>query len=277
LILSLITAATLAGDFQKKMTSRCTGASVVTAFESYSDCRGRTTINRIDGDLVESRGIYRFAPGELARLEKIEIDGRQLSLKLTFDEPLLVQIHDGPFTLYDPRSCQVEIETELPKGLVESGEMKAMEAFLGQIVERHPNMKSARESIRWNRRKVEPVPEGYEQTVTEHAAWKAEQYSAMVEAKLAIAMQETARVTERVKDDPDYMEHFVRGVETARANSLGDCEAMMGYMFSGRYGDTSDPAWRDGRNLVYGLELIRELPGCMSQIPGQPVVETARR
>ncbi len=277
LILALIPAAASAGDLQKKMKSRWLGAWVVTNVESYSDCRGRHTANRIDGNQVESCGIYKFAAGELARLEKIEIDGSQLNLMLTFDEPLLVQVNDGPFTLYDQRSCKVEIDMELPRDLVKSGDMETMEDFLGQVLERHANAKAARTSPKWNMRKVEPVPEEYESTITEHAVWKAEQYSAMVGAKLAIAMQETARVTERVKNDPDYMAHFVSGVETARANRLGNCESMMGYIFSGRYGDTSDPAWRDGRNLVYGLELIRELPACMTQVPGQPVMETARK
>jgi hypothetical protein len=73
------------------------------------------------------------------------------------------------------------------------------------------------------------------------------------------------------------MAHFVSGVETARDNRLGSCEHLMGYMFSGRTGDTSDPAWRDGRNLVYGLEIIRELPECFVPVPDPPILKTARK
>ncbi len=277
LILSLIPAAASAGDLQKKMKSRWLGAWVVTNVESYSDCSGMYTNNRINGDLVQSRGSFNFETGELAKLEKVDIKRSRLDLMLTFSEPLLAPMQDGPFILYNKRSCRVELELELPRALVKSGDVAGIEEFLGLVIERHTNMQSARKSATWNMREIEPYPEDYEITLAEHAVWKANQYNAMVGAKLDIAMQETARVTDRVKNDPDYITHFVSGVETARENQLSSCESMMGYLFGGRYGDTSDPAWRDGRNLVYGLQLIRELPECFVPVPDPPVLRTARR
>ena len=99
----------------------------------------------------------------------------------------------------------------------------------------------------------------------------------MVEAKLEIAMEETSRIPDKVQTEPEYMTHFVSGVRTARENRLGTCEHMMGYTFRGRIGDSSDPAWRDGRNLVYGLEIIRELPQCFVPVPDPPILQTASR
>ena len=277
LIMALIPAAASAGDLQKKMKNRWLGAWVVTNVESYSDCSGMHTNNRINGNLVQSRGTYNFASGELAKLEKVDIKRSRLDLMLTFNEPMLAPTQDGPFTLYVERSCRVEMELELPRDLVKSGDVAGIEEFLSLVIERHTNIRSAQESATWNMREIEPYPEDYEITLAEHSIWKANQYNAMVDAKLEIAMQETARVTDRVKNDPDYMAHFVSGVETARENRLGNCESMMGYLFGGRYGDTSDPAWRDGRNLVYSLELIRELPACFVSVPDPPVLNTARK
>ncbi len=276
-ILSLVPAAASAGELQKALKSRWLGAWVVTSVEAYSDCSGMHTNNRINGNLVKSQGRFSFQAGELAKLEKVDAHRSRLDLMLSFQEPLLVARQDGPFTLYNEATCRIELEVELPRELVKSKDVAAIEEFLSLVVERHTNVNSAQGSSTWNMREIEPFPEDYEVTLAEHAVWKATQYNAMVEAKLEIAMQETSRIPDKVQTEPEYMTHFVSGVRTARENRLGSCEQMMGYMFRGRTGDTSDPAWRDGRNLVYGLELIRELPQCFVPVPDPPSLQTASR
>ena len=276
-ILALIPAAASAGDLQKALKNRWLGAWVVTNVESYSDCSGMHTNNRINGNLVKSRGRFSFDAGELAKLEKVDAKHSRLDLLLTFHEPLLVPMQDGPFTLYSEASCRIELEVELPRDLVKTKDVAAIEEFLGMVVERHANVNSAQDSSTWNMREIESYPPDYEVTLAEHAVWKATQYNAMVEAKLEIALEETSRIPDRVQNEPDYMDHFLSGVKTARENRLANCEHMMGYMFNGRPGDTSDPAWRDGKNLVYGLELIRQLPQCFVPVPDPPILETASR
>ena len=277
IILSLVPAAASAGDLQKALKSRWLGAWVVTSVESYSDCSGMHTNNRINGNLVKSGGRFSFEAGELAKLEKVDAKRSRLDLMLSFQEPLLAPTRDGPFTLYNEVSCRIELQVELPRHLVKSKDVAAIEEFLGMVVERHTNVNSAQDSSTWNMREIESYPQDYEVTLAEHAVWKATQYNAMVEAKLEIALEETSRIPDRVQNEPDYMTHFLNGVRTARDNHLGSCEHMMGYMFNGRSGDTSAPAWRDGKNLVYGLEMIRQLPQCFIPVPNPPILETARK
>ena len=276
-ILSLIPAAASAGDLQKALKSRWLGAWVVTNVESYSDCSGMHTNNRINGNLVKSNGRYNFQAGELAKLEKVDAKRSRLDLMLSFQEPLLVPMQDGPFTLYNEVSCRIELEVELPRQLVKTKDVAAIEEFLGLVVERHANVNSAQDSSAWNMREIESYPEDYEVTLAEHAVWKANQYNAMVESKLEIALEETSRIPDRVQNEPDYMTHFLNGVRLARDNHLNSCEKMMGYTFNGRIGDTSDPAWRDGKNLVYGLEMIRQLPRCFVPVPEPEVLKTAQK
>lgn len=276
-ILSLIPAAASAGDLQKALKSRWLGAWVVTSVESYSDCSGMHTNNRINGNLVKSAGRFNFEAGELAKLEKVDAKRSRLDLMLSFQEPLLVPTQDGPFTLYNEVSCKIELEVELPRHLVKSKDVAAIEEFLGMVVERHANVNSAQDSSTWNMREIEEYPQDYEITLAEHAVWKAHQYNSMVEAKLEIALEETSRIPDRVQNEPDYMTHFLNGVRIARDNRLGSCEHMMGYMFNGRTGDTSAPAWRDGKNLVYGLEMIRQLPQCFVPVPQPEILKTAQR
>ena len=246
IILSLVPAAASAGELQKALKSRWLGAWVVTNVESYSDCSGQYTNNRINGNLVKGRGFYPFEAGELAKLVKVDAKRSRLDLLLAFQEPVLLPTQDGPFTLYREASCRIELEVELPRELVKTKDVAAIEEFLGLVVERHANVNSAQDSSAWNMREIEPYPEDYEITLAEHAVWKANQYNSMVEAKLEIALEETSRIPDRVQNEPDYMTHFLNGVRTARDNRLNSCEHMMGYMFTGRTGDTSSPAWRDG-------------------------------
>ena len=276
-ILSLIPAAASAGDLQKALKSRWLGAWVVTNVESYSDCSNMHTNNRINGNLVKSKGRFSFEAGELAKLEKVDAKRSRLDLMLSFHEPILVPMQDGPFTLYSEASCRIELEVELPRELVKSKDVGAIEEFLGLVVERHANVNSAQDSSTWNMREIESYPDGYEITLAEHSVWKANQYNAMVETKMEIAMEETSRIPDRVQNEPDYMAHFLNGVRIARDNRLNSCEKMMGYMFNGRTGDTSAPAWRDGKNLVYGLEMIRQLPQCFVPVPEPEILRTAQK
>ena len=114
LLLSVAVPAT-AGDFQRTLQGDWLGAWVVVRGESYSDCNGGYTRNRINGTLVKGSAAWRFAPGELAKLDKVDLKRSRLDLSLTFDEPFLVSYQDGPFTLYREARCRVELEVEIDR------------------------------------------------------------------------------------------------------------------------------------------------------------------
>ena len=54
-------------DLERRLESRWRGAWVVTAVDTYSDCSGTHTNNDVSGTLVNSRGRFRFRPGEQPR------------------------------------------------------------------------------------------------------------------------------------------------------------------------------------------------------------------
>ena len=58
-----------AGDLQRTMESRWRGAWALIAIDTYSDCSGFHTDNQVSGTLVNSKGRFRFRPGESTLLD----------------------------------------------------------------------------------------------------------------------------------------------------------------------------------------------------------------
>ena len=109
-LIFLLTGVTLAGSLEKEVKGEWLGAWVVTGVESYSDCGSAHTNNRINGSLVKSKGDHRFQPGELAKINKIDVKKSRLDLLLTLAEPMLIPYQEGPFTLYREAQCKIELE-----------------------------------------------------------------------------------------------------------------------------------------------------------------------
>src|SRR5437867_11793617 len=89
-----------AGDLQRTMESRWRGAWALIAIDTYSDCSGFHTDNQVSGTLVNSKGRFRFRPGELAQVGKVEMKRSRIEILLSLPEPVLTSFRDGPFTLY---------------------------------------------------------------------------------------------------------------------------------------------------------------------------------
>src|SRR5580765_4015533 len=101
LALPSILAPAFAADLEDSLESRWRGAWVLTSVDTYSDCGGFHTDNRVNGSLVQSKGRFRFRAGELAQVQKIDLKRSRLDLSLSLPEPLLLSFQDGPFTLYN--------------------------------------------------------------------------------------------------------------------------------------------------------------------------------
>jgi hypothetical protein len=277
LTLLLNAAPTAAGALQKQIKSRWLGAWVVTRVDLYSDCGPLHTNNRIHGELVKSNGAHRFHDGELARLNKVDLNRSRLDLMLSLNEPILVPAPDGPFTLYRELSCKVELEVELSRDLVKAGQVAEIERAMLRVIERHTNEDSARASELYNDRRRDPYPDDYDQTLHAHAVWQAEQVNAAVLAKIERAKRETREVADRITTDPDYLAGFLAGVEEAKSADLNDCSRLMAVDFELAPHRTDDPRQAridrgaaDGRNLIYSLALDRYLPDCMVSPPEPP-------
>ena len=257
-----------AADLESQLNARWKGAFVIARPAIASDCGGFYTDNVVRGGRVESRGDHRLPSGELARVEKVVVRwGGRVDVFLDIAAQLLVARTDGPFTLYAPRSCkgQLELDGAGKRGLAEA------EAALSGSLELHASAAEAEASPAWNHRQREPFPEDYERTLAAHAAWKAAQTNVAVEKRMDAAIDEAARLTERVRNDPDYLAGFAAGVERARDHSFGDCGGLIDASFypdsvRGK-SDAYDAGYADGQRLAFDVGLLARLRGCFVAVP----------
>lgn len=283
LVLSVLSPAALSASLEREVKSRWLGAWVVTSVESYSDCGGLYTNNRINGTLVKSRGDFRFQAGELAKVDKIDVNRRRIDLLLTLNEPLLIAYQEGPFTLYREAWCRIEMEVEVPREVVKAKDDDSVEDALVRVLERHAAEEDALASRSWNGREREPYPEDYDRTLAELAVWRADRVNDAVQAKLDYALEESMRVAYRLDDDPDYLAGFARGVEAARAADPRDCPVLMALDLGGPPQRThqvhaaeetaeqrAQRGFRDGKILIEGLEMLERLPACFVPVPPLP-------
>jgi hypothetical protein len=274
----------LAGDLQRSLELRWRGAWVLTAVDVYSDCAGTHTDNRVSGTLVSSKGRNRFRPGELAQVGKLDVKRSRLDILLGIPEPILVSFRDGPFTLYNETRCLVELDVELPRSLVSGDDVEGIETALKPILRRFASQEEATQSKSWNHRQRDPYPAGYDRTLAEHAAWKAQQANASIQARLDKATEETSRLADRITSDPDYLKGFAAGVETMKAVDLSRCGDLisrdfasfapapkqLAAAFAGEAASRYARGFQDGQRLVFGLESLRRLPQCMVPVPAVP-------
>jgi hypothetical protein len=279
-ILLIFPIGTFASKLERGLQSRWLGAWVVTTVETYSDCAGIYTPNRVNGHLVSSRGGHRFARGELAKVVRVDVKRRRVDLFLSVAEPLLMPHEDGPFTLYNEASCRMELEVEVPRQMVKAKDLSNIDQMLAPILERYSTLERAQRARSWNRRERQDYPEDYERTLAEHAIWKAERRNALIQSRIDEALGVTAEITDRVGSDPPYLSGFSKGVEAARGLDVGECSRLLSLDLSvprsnvshARNEESGMPprvarGYEDGKRLILGLEMIRGLPECFVPVP----------
>src|SRR4029077_7725993 len=167
-----------ASDLQRTMESRWRGAWVLTAVDTYSDCGGFHTDNQVSGTLVNSKGRFRFRPGELGQVGKVDVKRSRIEILLSLPEPILTSFRDGPFTLYNENRCLVELDVDLPRSVVSNDDANAVESLLKPILRRLASPDEATGAKTWNHRQRAASPADYDRTLAEHTAWKAKQANA---------------------------------------------------------------------------------------------------
>jgi hypothetical protein len=289
IILMGMSAPSFAGKLEKALKHRWLGAWALTTVETHSDCAGAYTTNRVNGRFVNSNGRHRFQSGELAKVVKVDAKRSRLDLFLRVNEPVLVPRHEGPYTLYDEVYCEFELEVVLPRELVKAKDVVGIERNLRPILERYAMEDEARRARAYNQRVRQPYPDDYEHTLARHAAWKAEQTNLSVQAKIDSALDATAGIVSRMSSDYSFLTSFAKGVETGKTVSLNSCRGMMAVKLrsssrSKKSGSTAvdsavanTRAYRDGRNLVLALELLRRLPDCFVPVPAVEPPPVAQR
>ncbi|MCI0409172.1 MAG: hypothetical protein L0191_11535 [Acidobacteria bacterium] len=285
-ILALVTmsAPVLAGQLEDVLESRWRGAWVLMTTDIYSDCAGNYTRNDVNGELVRSQGRFRFRRGELAQVKDFDLERSGLELALSLPEPLLMSYEDGPFTLYEEVRCLASLDVELPRAVVKGNDPRRIEAALQPLLLRFVSEESATQSRFWNHRERGEYPDDYDRTLARHAAWKAEQTNAAIQARIDQATEEASRITGRVNSDHDYLKGFSAGIEAVRARDLSECDALLSHSFQsivpkppqlpaalqGPAAAEFQRGFQDGGRLVFGLESMRQLPKCMVPVPEVP-------
>jgi hypothetical protein len=266
----------LAASIEDMIESRWLGAWVVTNAEIYSDCAGFYTNNRVNGTLVNGKARLRFKTGELAKIDKVNAKRSRVDLFLTLTEPVLISYNDGPFTLYNEGTCRAELQVEVPRALIKKDNVEGIDAAIRPILERHSTNDDAQRSRVWNRRRREAYPPDYDRTLAEHAAWKARQVNAAVQARFDKALEEASRLTDRIRKEPAYLEGFAAGVESAKYINYGKCDALVRMDLASAqpkapvaYANQTESGrgFQDGQRLVFSLELLRRLPQCFVEVP----------
>jgi hypothetical protein len=283
MLLSLWAAVALAGDLEEELARRWVGAWVVVLPEVASDCSGFYTNTEVRGRLAASKGRHRFQAGELAQVDKLKLASGRVDLYLTLAETLLVPRREGPFELFDERTCKVQLMVELPREVVHARRVEGVMEVLASAAVAFPTRAEAEGSPQWNGRRRAAYPADYELTLAQYAAWKAEQENARVSEVRERAADAAAAVVGRLSDDPSYLAGLAAGVEALRSFRPASC-ALLGTMsFSAaerpapreHAGDTPEAkAWRrgfrDGQELAYSLALLREARNCFVPVPPVP-------
>ena len=269
-----------AANLQKSMKRKWMGAWVITTTDTYSNCNGVFTNNRINGRLVASDGFQAFQRGELARVKNVDLKRSRLDLHLALVEPILAEYQEGPFTLYRERECRVALEVTVPRGAVKGKDVGGIDSAIASVIQRFSSETEAKRARDWNRRRRDPFPPDYDQTLAEHAKWKLEMHNDLVQARIDHAIQETSRVADRVRTDADYMEGFTAGIEAARSTRWGNCNQILAVRLKPYRAKAArinlrviagaeafNQGRHDGKILIHGLELLRRLPGCFMPFP----------
>ncbi len=269
-----------AEDLEDALRARWLGAWVVTKVETYSDCDSMYANNDINGTRVASRAGLGFAVGELAHVDKVNVKSSRVDVYITVTAPLRTPHQEGPFTLFDERTCKIQLLIDAAGKDIRAGNLEPVDAAIAQALEKFATRAEAEVSPAWNRRALEPLPADYPETLARYQAWKVEQVNAQLAAVREEAIDEAARVAQHVDDDPGYLAGFAKGTEEARYWSPGSCESIASASFAGferrepkdhRGDEPAHRSWRrgyhDGQVLAYNLVLARAVKGCFLPPP----------
>ncbi len=273
-----------ASSFKRTLKHRLDGAWVVLRVEAWSSCAGAYTDNRVSSGTVASSGDVRFPVGELGKVDGVQVKRQRIDLKISLSEPVLAPYMDGPFELLDERSCKVEIEVEVPAEMMKAADLEGALERVRRTMELHATLAEAHASDLWNERQRASYPPDYEHTLALHARWRAEQMNVAVSERLHVALDDAARLTARIDDNPEYLQGFAEGAEAMQQWWERDCGDLIGAQLrfegdrppSARSGPWVD-GWDDGQELVFNILLAQRLEGCFVPVPEVPADAGARR
>ena len=266
----------LAANLQSKLNGEYGGSWAVLLVGTSSDCDTGYTNNKVLGTRVLTAAPYRLPVGELGRIAKVDVKRSRIDVLVDIDEPLLISRTEGPFELFDQAGCRVELEIEVPREWVKKKSLEPIEALLASLFESHDDQEAATRSEQWNRREVEPLPEGYDEVYEEYTVWKAARLKEDLLARLDKALRDAQRVIDRADDDPAYGAGFSAGMEreSGRYRSWDDCSELADESFypgsrdaPGEFEGSDEREWekayKDGQVVAFNVDLARRIGDCL--------------
>jgi hypothetical protein len=267
-----------ASDLGDRLDRELKGGWGVLEVEVYSACGGTYSDNEVGSAGVAGRAQHRFAAGELVKIDNVKVKKQRVDLMLTLDAPLRVPHMDGPFELYDQRSCRVQLMVYVPRELVKNEDLEGLLTEVKKHVTMFSSRDEAEMSDEWNGRETEPMPDDYEETLHRHAVWTAEQTNAAVRDGINHALSEAAEAVEDLDDDADYLSGFAEGAEKMAEFSVTSCDSLLSVSFTSyRKSAPSDSSrswkdgWNDGQKLVFHVLLADRLRSCLVPVPAPPL------
>ena len=252
------------------------GRWVVLRTAVFSNCDARYTNNRVQGAAAASRGDHRFTAGELGRVDNLHLQRARVDLLVELDEPLRVELRDGPFRLFRHLRCRVELELPAPRDAVRQGNFPLLKAIVGAAAEPHDSRDAAAGSQAWNARRVEPLPEDHEERLAAYLAWQQQQLALALRDRLAEALDRAAALAPRSGDSVSYTQGLLLGVrDFDRDRHVStSCEELAGRRFSprgkrapeeldGREAGDWEAGYKDGQRLLFEISLAQRLERCL--------------
>lgn len=275
-VLAAIAAASpaTASELGDQLDRQLKGGWGVLEVEVYSACGGTYSDNEVGAAGVASKAPNRFAAGELVKVDNVKVKRQRVDLMLTLDAPLRVSRMDGPFKLFDQRSCRVQLMVFVPREMVKTADL---EGLLSEV-EKHLTLYASRDeallSTDWNGREMEPLPDDYQETLQRHAVWTAEQTNAAVREGIDHALSQAAEVADDIDDDADYLAGFAAGAEEMSGFSLTSCDSLVSVSFTtylksppGKQTRSYKSGWDDGQELVFNVMVADRLRSCLVPVP----------
>jgi len=274
----MVAAFSSASELGDRLDRELKGGWGVLELEVYSACGGTYSDNEVGAAGVASKARHRFAAGELVKIDNVKVKRQRVDLMLTLDAPLRVSHMDGPFELYDQRSCRVQLMVYVPRELVKNADLEGLLTEVKKHFALYSSRDDAKMSDVWNGREMEPLPDDYEETLHRHAVWKAEQTNAAVHDGIDHALSEAADALEDLDDDAEYLAGFGEGSEKMGEFSVTSCDSLLSLSFrSYRKSASSEKSrnwkdgWNDGQKLVFHVLLADRLRSCLVPVPAPPL------
>ncbi|NIM61813.1 MAG: hypothetical protein GTO30_09205 [Acidobacteria bacterium] len=268
-----------AGAFEDAVRARWRGAWIVTEIETYSVCNGNYFNNDVSGQFVAARAGRPFQPGELAKVDKLQVNRKKIELMVTIAGMNLVPWQDGPFTLYDQRTCRIELEVAVPRSVIKAKNVAEVDRLLATVARRFATRDEAMSSSDWNGREADEYPADYERTLAYHAVWRAEETNRVIDEQMDGALLTANELAREVDGNPEYLAGFAYGARMMREWRERDCRRLIGstavtfrLKAPDEYSDNTTwcAGFYDGQALVYNLAVLSRLPACYVEVPELP-------